>query len=211
MEGGESKRGVLIVIEGCDRSGKSTQAALLSEWFSLMGLPSQMIKFPNRQSRTGKIIDDYLRHKNHLSDESVHLLFSANRWEEASRIKDTLLKGHHIIIDRYAYSGLAYSHSKGLDMEWCKAPDKGLPDPDLVLFLDLPIEVASQRFGYGEERYEEVDFQTKVRSVFLSIREDSWRVLNANQSPDRLALEVRLAAQQTTKSLNTAAIGNLWM
>ncbi len=77
-----------------------------------------------------------------------------------------LNEGVNIVMDRYAYSGVAYSAAKGLDLDWCKAPDHGLPEPDIVLFVDLPPEVAAARAGYGEERYEPLEFQVKVRKMF---------------------------------------------
>ncbi len=45
------------------------------------------------------------------------------------------MKGTNIILDRYAYSGVAFTSAKGLDLEWCKNSDKGLPKPDIVFFL----------------------------------------------------------------------------
>lgn len=67
-------------------------------------------------------------------------------------------------------------------MDWCKAPDQGLPQPDLVLFIDLPAEVAQARAGYGEERYEKVEFQRAVRKNFdLLLETGTWRVVDGNQ------------------------------
>jgi dTMP kinase len=50
-----------------------------------------------------------------MNNQTIHLLFSANRWEESELIVDTLNQGINIICDRYAYSGVAYSNAKGLD------------------------------------------------------------------------------------------------
>lgn len=47
-----------------------------------------------------------------------------------------------------------------------QAPDRGLPAPDLVLYLDIPLEVAEQRGGYGQERYEKREMQQQVRRLF---------------------------------------------
>ena len=61
----------------------------------------------------------------------------------ASILKD-LQEGKTVVIDRYAFSGVAYSMSKehpAMDDAWCKWPDVGLPRPDRVFFLDLPSEV----------------------------------------------------------------------
>jgi dTMP kinase len=48
---------------------------------------------------------------------------------------EELQKGNFIILDRYAYSGVAFTSAKGLDYEWCKNSDRGLPRPDMVFFL----------------------------------------------------------------------------
>lgn len=88
-----------------------------------------------------------------------------------------LSEGVTIVLDRYAYSGVAYSAAKGLSLDWCKSPDHGLPEPDVVLFVDLPAEVAAVRAGYGEERYEKVDFQIKVRKLFDQLcNPETWTV-----------------------------------
>jgi thymidylate kinase len=82
---------------------------------------------------------------------------------------DALLRalqcGTSLVVDRYAYSGVAYSAAKGLagmDAAWCKAPDAGLPAPDLVVYLELDNAAAAARAGFGGERYEKAEFQDKV-------------------------------------------------
>jgi len=103
-------------------------------------------------SEKGKLIDAYLQQGVELSDQAVHLLFSANRWEAAAAMTDKLAKGTTVVVDRYAFSGACFTAAKGVDLEWCKAPDKGLPAPDLVLFLDLPVDKAKTRGEFGAER-----------------------------------------------------------
>lgn len=101
------------------------------------------------------MIGQYLTKKDFkMNNETIHLLFSANRWEEKEKLVETLNAGTHVICDRYAYSGVAYSHAKGLNFEWCKTSDKGLPRPDVVFFIDLPVEESRLRSGFGEERHE---------------------------------------------------------
>ncbi|KAJ3090776.1 hypothetical protein HK102_002735 [Quaeritorhiza haematococci] len=169
-------RGALIVVEGCDRSGKSTQCQMLQERLQAAGHNVQAMKFPDRTTGTGKIIDQYLQQKRELDDRAIHLLFSANRWESFEPMKQALLSGVTLIVDRYAYSGVAFSAAKGLDLNWCKSPDVGLLKPDVVVFLDLDPKEAAQRSDYGEERYEKVEFQTKVRENFWALNDGSWTV-----------------------------------
>lgn len=106
------KRGALIVIEGVDRSGKSTQCKRLVETLLQRQIKAQLITFPDRTTVIGEIIDKYLRHCNNLCDEAIHLLFCANRWEKRNQMEQLLKKGITLIVDRYSYSGIVYSSVK---------------------------------------------------------------------------------------------------
>lgn len=110
-----------------------------------------------------------------------------------------------MLCDRYAFSGIAFSTSKqapGISYEWCRAPDVGLPAPDLTLFMDITPEGAMARGGYGEERYEKEDMQKRVREVFGRIKTEmsgqgdevnhacDWIVLDAGRSREVVSEEV---------------------
>ena len=75
-----------------------------------------------------------------------------------------LESGKDVILDRYAYSGVAYTRAQGLDIQWCESSDVGLPTPDLVIFLSLTDP--STREAFGIERYEVPALQAKVLQVF---------------------------------------------
>src|SRR5260370_20988017 len=90
-----------------------------------------------------------------------------------------LTSGTTVICDRYAFSGIAFSASKVtpagqplLPFEWCRSPDVGLPAPDLVIFLDVTPEIARERGGYGQERYETEGMQLRVRQNFSRIADE---------------------------------------
>ncbi|KAI8907951.1 thymidylate kinase-domain-containing protein [Gorgonomyces haynaldii] len=134
-----TKRGLLIAIEGADRSGKSTQIELIRS--KIVG--SQVLKFPDRTTATGKIINEYLQMKQQQDDHAIHLLFSANRWEAMPRMRQLLSQGTTLVLDRYCYSGVAYSAAKGLDWNWCAQPDIGLLKPDVVFYLNIDPSLAS--------------------------------------------------------------------
>ena len=81
-------------------------------------------------------------------------------------MKQALANGTHVIVDRYAFSGVAFSAAKpGIDFDWCRQPDRGLPRPDLVCLLDVSGEEAKKRGGYGDERYEREEFQVLIICV----------------------------------------------
>lgn len=188
------KRGKLILIEGLDRTGKSTQAERIVN--ALGDAETSLIKFPDRTTAIGKLINDYLVNKNfNLPPESIHLLFSANRWELNDSIKQTLLSGKNVVLDRYVYSGIAYSaakHVPGMSISWCFSPDKGLVKPDLTLFLSNDESLQLQkREGFGDERYEQVEFQNEVKDtfykVFDQIQDENRQIVNvSNKSIDEV-------------------------
>ena len=107
------------MFEGCDRSGKTTQVTRLVERLNSAGRPAVMRRFPDRTTSIGTIINSYLGCKKELEDHVVHLLFSANRWELRKEILETLESGTSVCIDRYAYSGVAFSAAKVLLNSLC--------------------------------------------------------------------------------------------
>lgn len=189
MTESKQQRGALIVFEGLDRCGKSTQAQLLHS--ALEG--AKLVRFPDRTTPIGKVIDDYLNRRIELNDQAIHLLFSANRWEVSESIIKAINEGKTVIVDRYVYSGMVFSRAKGLGRDWCCAPDEGLPAPDLVIYLDLSSEEAKKRGGYGQERYEQTEFQDKVRRFYdrLSIASPLWKTLDASRPKDQLHEEIK--------------------
>merc|ERR1719159_1610089 len=141
----DRRRGLFVVFEGLDRSGKSTQSKRLFKRLEDAGEQVRWTCFPNRALASGILIDLYLRRKIEMSDEAIHLLFSANRWEAAANIVEELKNNVTVVCDRYAFSGVAYSAAKGLSFEWCQSPDVGLPVPDCVFFFHLSPEVGKTR------------------------------------------------------------------
>jgi dTMP kinase len=92
------KRGAFILFEGVDRCGKSTQSALLSKFIQeSLGKSSELIRFPDRTTVIGGLINQYLSSASDLNDQSIHLLFSANRWEKAGSIEESLKSGTSLV------------------------------------------------------------------------------------------------------------------
>ncbi|KAF8142305.1 thymidylate kinase [Mycena galopus ATCC 62051] len=207
-----SSRGAFIAIEGLDRSGKTTQVAALHARLDAEGNPVKLLKFPDRTTAIGQMIDSYLRSQSELDDRAIHLLFSANRWELAASIEQLLAAGTTVVCDRYAFSGVAFSAAKGLPLEWCRSPDVSLPAPDVTLFLDITPEQARIRGGYGEERYEKEEMQRQVRDVFHQISsefEASWVTIDAGREREDVAEEVWKLVRPLTGGLSIP-LQRLW-
>ena len=154
-----NNRGLFIVFEGLDRSGKSTQSKMLFDHFEKENITAKKINFPDRTSKTGIELNNYLTDsENKLSDEEVHKLFAANRWEKKDELISDITQGTSLVCDRYAYSGVAYTSAKGIDFNWCLESDVGLIKPDLVIYIEVDMSTISSRAGFGGERYEKTDF-----------------------------------------------------
>jgi len=109
------RKGKIIVIEGIDKAGKTTQANLLLRKFK-----SKCVKFdfPDYTTPIGKEIKQFLDGKRVYSDQVKMMLLSANRWEKKTEIDRVIAKGTTIIMNRYYQSNLVYGVSKGLELDW---------------------------------------------------------------------------------------------
>uniref|UniRef100_A0A1B0BTN8 Thymidylate kinase-like domain-containing protein n=1 Tax=Glossina palpalis gambiensis TaxID=67801 RepID=A0A1B0BTN8_9MUSC len=91
--GTSSARRAFIVPEECDRTGKSTQSRLLHELVQKRCVAVKQMVFPERKSNVGQTIIVYLTNKKRISNEAIHLLLTANRWEFQNEMKELLLSG----------------------------------------------------------------------------------------------------------------------
>jgi len=194
------------VFEGLDRSGKSTQALKLLEHFEKTGQKAKIQRFPDRgEPISGPVIDNFLKRSKEVSEsrEAIHLLFSANRWLLAPKIRKTLDDGIHLIVDRYSFSGITYSLAKGLEKRWVCQPEVGLPKPDIVLFFDINPDNTGTRDGFGDEVMEKEEFQ---RLVYSHMKDNFdtryWKSVNAAATIEEVHAEV---IEKVTQLLNNFA------
>ncbi|XP_073332368.1 thymidylate kinase [Pagrus major] len=208
------KRGALIVLEGVDKAGKTTQCKKLVQALQQSGRPAEMMRFPDRTTIIGQQISSYLEKKSDLEDHAVHLLFSANRWELVPLMKRKLEQGITLVVDRYAFSGVAFTSAKpGFSLDWCKKPDVGLPKPDLVMFLQLSPAEAALRGQFGEERYETSVFQRAVQQKFEQLMKDpsvNWQVIDAAQSVDDVHKDMKNHSLNAVNKALNVPLGELW-
>lgn len=78
-----------------------------------MGKNVEYINFPDRSTDCGKLIDAFLRKQQDFPPQTIHLLFTLNRWEAQNKMEVLLNEGTTLIVDRYSYSGVAFSAAKG--------------------------------------------------------------------------------------------------
>lgn len=116
-----------------------------------------------------------------------------------------------MIVDRYAYSGVAYSSAKPeMDIDWCKRSDVGLPKPDIVMYMKLPADVAERRSGFGDERYEKKEFQKCVLQNFDKLEDADWVPIDASGTVDEVHSTMLAIAEDIVKGVKNKEIGKLW-
>ncbi|XP_018378561.1 PREDICTED: thymidylate kinase [Trachymyrmex cornetzi] len=185
------KRGALIVLEGCDRAGKSTQVKMLMNALNDLRIPAKARAFPNRKTPVGTILNSFLSKEINVPPEVAHLLFSANRWECKEDMEKTLRSGTTLVIDRYAASGIVYTAANtGRSLSWCQQADLGLPKPDCVVFLKVSKQQQELRGDWGKERFEHDEFQQRVNTNYEKLRDDTWIIINADQDESAVHAEI---------------------
>ena len=156
----------------------------------------------------GKICGEYLQKSRAVDDHAVHLLFSANRWECRVQLEEHLNAGRTVIMDRYCYSGVAYSmHKAGMSLDWCKRCDAGLPAPDIVFHLHVPLERAMARGGFGGEIYEKEEIQRHV--IGTAETEPNWVKVDADREPETIAEELLERAVDVVAKAADAPLGTI--
>lgn len=161
------KKGIFIVIEGLDGSGKTTQATLLAEKF-YKKYNVLLTAEPSRGKIGTFIRECCLYEDERLRTEAEALLFASDRIEHMySEVKPALEEGKLVICDRYVYSSLAYQGSAGLSLEWIKTINARALQPDFSIFIDVPPEKVLERLQRKKSVMETLETQQKVREVYL--------------------------------------------
>ena len=185
---------MLVVLEGLDGAGKSTQVKKLRTYLESLYGSLEYVHFPRYDAPVyGDLISRFLR-GDFGSNEAVHpqlvaLLFAEDRHGAAPAMKDTLEKGGVILLDRYVYSNIAYQGAKLKDENEAEAlrnwifnteyGDFALPKPDLNIFLDVPISFVESKLkanragddrdylaGAQDIHEADIEFQKKVRAIY---------------------------------------------
>jgi len=190
-------KGKLIVVDGTDGSGKTTQVKLLFNYLKQQNVPVETMDFPRYENVYGKIVKAILTSQwgQRLSPYLVALPFAMDRRAARGKILEWLKIGKVIIVDRYVTSSVAHQGAK-LEgkkreklMKWIENLEYGfnqLVKEDLVIFLSLPFQ-ASQKLikqrlkNKGKRDLVDVDveYQRKVAGVYnqMAKKNKHWRAI----------------------------------
>ena len=193
-----AKRGVFIVFEGIDGSGKSTHIKALAEELRSQGYGVLQTSEPSKD-RIGNFIRRYAeRNDSRLTPETEALLFAADRFEHVKTvIEPALRRGRIVISDRYLYSSLAYQGAGGLEVDWIREMNRFAPKPDLGILLDILPEFSLQRVNRRKTVFEDSDYLRKVRNIYLQLVEEGELVrIDADKPRKAVQAEVFSLVQE---------------
>lgn len=161
-------RGKFIALESIDAGGKHTQSKLLAEKLNAL-----LISFPRDETEIGKLIRAKLKGEWYAARSTVfrpgmstaymdaqadaivlQALFTFDRYDAAPEIVDALDSGKNVVADRYWGSGLVYGESDGLDRGMLERVHEYLPQPDVWVLLDVPVEESFRRRPARGDVYE---------------------------------------------------------
>lgn len=191
-------RGSLIVFEGIDGTGKSTQIRLLSEYLQNKGY-SVVSGYEPTHGIFGKKLRDSMTEGRLSPLEEIDLFLKDRRDNVDNFILPHLEKGHFVLLDRYYFSMMAYQGARGHDpISLREANEKFAPTPDLVLWLNIPVSTALERIGGRGEanEFEKADQLEKCHDIFASIQESWFIPVDASEAPAQVAALVREAVEE---------------
>ena len=194
-------RGKLIVFEGLDFTGKSTQVALLADRLQDAGLPVTTTREPGGTPLGEAVREVILSNENtELVPLSELLLFMTCRAQlSATIIEPALAAGRVVVSSRFRLSSLAYQgYGRGIDLDLIRRLNEAATagrHPDITLLIDLDPQIALRRKqGEGDRiEGEDLSFYERVREGYLALTRDDAAVhrIDGSRSVEKIAAAVR--------------------
>ncbi len=192
-----SPRGLFIVIEGIDGTGKSTQAKRLCEWLTSHGREVVLSREPTAGPWGQKVRDSAATGRLSPEDELQYFL-NDRRQHVEELIAPSLAAGKVVILDRYYFSTMAYQGARDFDpTEIRRKNEEFAPVPDLLLIMDLDVDAALERIGARgntANEFEKRENLERCREIFLSLKDENFvRIINTQGTLDEVEARLREA------------------
>lgn len=193
-------KGKIIVLEGTDKAGKTTQSRLLADAIKVLGKVCVVLDFPDYTTPIGLEIRAFLDGKRDYSAEVKHLLFSANRWEKKKEIESMAENGTIIVMNRYWQSNLIYGAANGMDANWLLKLDKGLPKENLVIVILVNPGVSTKRAENLDAFESDKQLAAKAYKNYLKFaKQFGWKIIDGSKSKEQVHQEVMKIVRKELK------------
>ena len=197
---------MLIVFEGIDGTGKSTQVKLLATALREAGYEVVSSFEPTNGTHGSKLRASATTGR--LSaEEEVELFIKDRREHVLTLINPSLEDGKIVILDRYYFSNMAYQGIRGIDMAEIRRKNEAFaPKPSLLFLLDLSIEKSLVRIQVRDSEgneFEKSEHLRQCREVFLSLKDEAFgRVVSADRTPEEVHEEVLSIVKEKLQGRN---------
>jgi dTMP kinase len=180
-------KGLFIVLEGIDGSGKDTHIKFLAKELRELGHAVVETAEPSRD-RVGTFLKRYAKRKEErLPAESEALLYASDRFDHVKNVIRPALRRDQIVISaRYYYSSMAYQGAVGVDLDWIKEMNRFALKPDLAVLLDILPEYSLHRLKRRRSIYEDSDYLRKVRDIYIKLVNEGELVKVDADRPKRI-------------------------
>lgn len=187
-------KGLLVVLEGIDGAGKSSQARILKTRLAAEGFDVVSFREPTR-GRWGRLIKRKARLPGSLTPEEEVDLFLKDREENVRKnLEPALEAGKIVILDRYYFSTIAYQGARGLDPERIRRMnEKFAVKPDLVFILDIDARNGLRRISLRRRKdrlFEREKYLVKVQRIFQSFKGRKFIRVDARRPKGEIAEEI---------------------
>ncbi|HEY1248011.1 MAG TPA: dTMP kinase [Nitrososphaera sp.] len=184
-------KGKVIVIEGTDKAGKTSQSRMLADTLKVSGKVCVILDFPDYTTPIGMEIRAFLDGKRDYPPEVKHLLFSANRWEKKKEIESMLENGTIIIMNRYWESNLVYGVANGMDANWLLRLDKGLPKENIILVILVNPSISVKRAEVQDAFESNPQLAAKAYENYLKFaKQFKWKIIDGSKSKEHVHQEI---------------------
>ncbi len=188
------KRGFLIVFEGIDGAGKSTQAEILISSLRERGFDLVYFREPSG-SRWGREIKRKARDPDSITPAEELELFQKDRKENVEKnLKPALERNKIVVLDRYYFSTIAYQGAKGIDEERIKRMNEEFAvEPDLVFILDIDPREGLDRIKNRRKKdrlFERADYLAKVRQIFRGFKGKKFIHIDARMPKEVISARI---------------------
>ncbi len=179
----EGRTGLLIVFEGTDGTGKTSQRDLLAAALDDHGYPVVVTKEPTDGEYGRQIRQLYQERHRYSREEELQLFLADRRQHVAQLLTPALAAGRIILCDRYFYSTAAYQGALGLNPRDILAMNDFAPKPDLLLLFTADLDLCLKRIteGRGEtpNSFEQRDFLRRVADIYATFDLPFLRTIDA--------------------------------
>jgi len=198
------RTGRLIVFEGIDGTGKSTQIVLLAKKLEERGFEVVSTREPTDGTYGNKIRDLYNNRGSVSKQEELDLFLKDRRDHVDNLITPALQRGSLVLTDRYYLSTAAYQGAAGMDVEEIlKRNESFAPSPDLAIIIELPPEESVRRIEqYRKESlndFEQENYLRQVAQLFSSIDRKYIRRINGLNNIDAVHAAIMVHVEELLK------------